>query len=146
MQPAQTIRIAGRQDARACAALHARCFDPAWDAEVMEVFFADPNCIALYAGEAACEAFLIVRIAADEAEILTIAVAPERRRQGLARRLLTGAAAELRSRGVQRLFLEVDDTNLAALALYRDLGAERIGHRPAYYANGADASIYSLAL
>ena len=54
--------------------------------------------------------------------------------------------AELRAAGTQRLFLEVEDGNDAALGLYRSLGAVPVGRREKYYDNGADAAIFSLAL
>ena len=90
--------------------------------------------------------FLIARKAADEAEILTLCVAPACRNAGLGRALLVAAMAELRAAGTQRLFLEVEDGNDAALGLYRSLGAVPVGRRDKYYDNGADAAIFSLAL
>jgi ribosomal-protein-alanine N-acetyltransferase len=89
---------------------------------------------------------LIARHAGDEAEILTLAVSPVCRRSGLGRALLTRAMDDLCASGAQQLFLEVDEANAAALALYRTMGATPVGHRPRYYDGEADAVIFSLAL
>ncbi len=78
--------------------------------------------------------------------MLTLSVLPASRRQGLARALLGSLVQELRRAGAQRLFLEVEDGNEAALGLYRSFGAEAVGRRPGYYEHGADAAIFSLAL
>jgi ribosomal-protein-alanine N-acetyltransferase len=89
------------------------------------------------------------RIAADEAEILTICVLPDRRRQGIGRALLDETAATLGRGGAARLFLEVAAGNGPALALYERQGFIRAGLRRAYYRteNGlVDAHILALAL
>ena len=100
----------------------------------------------LAAPEQTVQGFLIVRSAGDEAEILTLAVDPSHRRQGLARALLAAAIDSLRKAGAKRLFLEVDEANEPARGLYQSLGAVAVGRRPRYYEHGADADIFSLAL
>ena len=94
--------------------------------------------------------FLLWRRAADEAEIVTLAVRPEARRRGLGGRLLGRTMDRAREQGVTRLFLEVADDNLAALALYGSRGFEPVGKRPDYYArpdgSRADALILALNL
>ncbi|WP_262423258.1 GNAT family N-acetyltransferase [Brevundimonas denitrificans] len=88
--------------------------------------------------------------AADEAEIVTLAVRPEARRRGLGGRLLDRVLDRARDQGVARLFLEVAHDNDAALALYASRGFEQAGGRPAYYARPdgvrADALILALNL
>ncbi|ODA67874.1 ribosomal-protein-alanine N-acetyltransferase [Methyloligella halotolerans] len=144
-------RIAARQaavkDAEALAAVHAACFSAPWDAELLKIFLEarDSLCVLSTEGETVT-GFLLTRIAADEAEILTLAVAPETRRQGIARTLLEAAVDGLKQRGAKHLFLEVDEKNVAALGLYRGLGAKPVGRRPAYYADGGDAAILRLTL
>ena len=90
--------------------------------------------------------FLIVRKAGDEAEILTLGVAPSCRNRGLGRALLQTAIDLLRASGTKRLFLEVETGNEAALRLYRSFGGEAVGRRTGYCEHGADAAIFSLAL
>jgi ribosomal-protein-alanine N-acetyltransferase len=89
---------------------------------------------------------ILIRVAADEAEILTLAVAPEARRTGLGRALLDAACEAARAAGAVRLFLEVSATNQAARALYDAAGFQQIGRRRRYYADGSDALTMSLTL
>ena len=150
MLGALSILRATPLDAALLADLHAACFDRPWNEEAMATFIAGPGtlCLVGFAGDAARSpaGFLIARRAGDEAELLTIGVVPGARRSGIARALLQRAVAELRARRVTQLFLEVDESNLPALALYRALGAKPVGRRAGYYEGGADAAIFSLAL
>lgn len=81
--------------------------------------------------------FVLAREVAGEAEILTIAVDEKATRAGLGWRLMQAAMRQARSTGGETIFLEVDDGNMAALALYRKLGFEKAGERPAYYADAS---------
>jgi len=78
--------------------------------------------------------FALGRAVAGEAELLTLAVGPEARWQGLGRALLGEFEAEARSRGAGAAFLEVAEDNAPALALYLVAGWSEAGRRPAYYA------------
>ena len=143
------VRSAVPADLGVMAAIHAACFARNWSANEMAQFVDAPGCLSLLASPASGQpalGFLIVRSAGDEAEILTLAVDPSNRRQGLARALLAAVIACLRQAGVQRLLLEVDATNGPARGLYQSLGAVAVGRRPRYYEHGADADIFSLAL
>ncbi|MDV6227233.1 ribosomal protein S18-alanine N-acetyltransferase [Nitratireductor aquimarinus] len=77
--------------------------------------------------------FVLARQAADEGEILTILVTRSHRRQGLGRQLMDAVLFRLHGDRVSALFLEVDETNTAAIALYRRLGFMQVGGRPDYY-------------
>ncbi len=77
--------------------------------------------------------FVLARLAAGEAEILTITVARARRRLGLGWKLMDAVLRELHAQRAEALFLEVDEANVPALALYRRLGFREVGRRPAYY-------------
>ncbi|HWG05203.1 MAG TPA: GNAT family N-acetyltransferase, partial [Beijerinckiaceae bacterium] len=77
--------------------------------------------------------FVLSRLAADEAEILTIAVDSALRRRGIATRLLAAHMGRLQNAGVHTLFLEVDEENTAARPLYTRFGFETIDRRPGYY-------------
>jgi len=76
---------------------------------------------------------VLARQAAGEGEILTVAVARSHRRLGLGWRLMDAVLRELHAARSEALFLEVDETNAAAIALYRRLGFAEVGRRPAYY-------------
>lgn len=89
--------------------------------------------------------FVIGRVAADEAEILTLAVAGAARRRGMGRALLDWMAGEVAAHGAGRLILEVSAGNDAARALYRGAGFTEIGRRRAYYPDGSDALVLERA-
>lgn len=78
--------------------------------------------------------FALDRVALDEAELLTLAVAPGARRAGLGRALVAAAEAGARAAGARRLFLEVAEDNAPARALYAGAGYREVGRRRAYYA------------
>ncbi|MFD1744765.1 GNAT family N-acetyltransferase [Rhizobium helianthi] len=77
---------------------------------------------------------VLAREAAGEAEILTIAVSEKFGRTGLGWRLMQAALREAFDRGAESMFLEVEETNAAAIGLYRRLAFEEVARRPAYYA------------
>ena len=79
---------------------------------------------------------------ADEAELLRIAVAPEARRQGFARKLMEASEAFLMGEGIDRLYLEVRTSNTPARTLYESMGWKLQRMRKAYYRDGEDAVIY----
>jgi ribosomal-protein-alanine N-acetyltransferase len=129
-----TLRKATASDCALFAALHAASFDDPWSAEAFAALLGTPG-TAAYLAEANAEAagFILVREAGGEAEILSLGVKPEARRQGLARSLVQAAAKAILANGSQILFLEVAADNLAARALYVSLGFAEVGRRPAYY-------------
>lgn len=86
-------------------------------------------------GEAAA-GFALSRGAADEEELLLIAVHPEHRGRGIGGRLLERFIAEAQARGATRLFLEMRDGNRAE-SLYRRHGFESVGRRRHYYRRGS---------
>jgi ribosomal-protein-alanine N-acetyltransferase len=147
---ALAVHRATLADAAVMSAIHATCFSPPWDEAAMARFLARPGTLCLMGAAAEIMAtpagLLIARPAADEAELLTLSVAPPCRRAGLGRALLKQAIGDLRVSGATQLFLEVDEANEAALALYRAFGARPVGRRSGYYESGANAVIFSLAL
>lgn len=123
------------------AALHASAFPDAWSASSLRDLLAGPGVFA-YAG---ADGFILARSAGGEAEILTLAVAPEARRRGIARALVRRAAAHAQSLGAGALFLEVAKDNQPALKLYSGLGFKPVGLRKAYY-GGKDAEVLKASL
>ncbi|MBN2233228.1 MAG: ribosomal protein S18-alanine N-acetyltransferase [Deltaproteobacteria bacterium] len=84
--------------------------------------------------------FAVFQVAADEAELLRIAVHPSRQQQGIGWRLLEAGLRQLQRQGVRRVFLEVARDNRAAIALYHGSGFRETGVRKSYYeASGTDA-------
>ncbi len=113
------------------AALHATCFvtPRPWSAAEITAFRSDPSCFTL----TEAEGFVIGRAVAGEAELLTLAVAPQARRRGIGAKLVQRFLYQARLRSAQTAFLEVAATNTPAIALYQTLGFARSGLRRAYY-------------
>jgi ribosomal-protein-alanine N-acetyltransferase len=124
------------------AALHGASFQRGWGEEEFEKLLLERNVIADRAMlDVSLIGFILSRIAADEAEILSIAVDASERNQGLGRRLLEMNMRRLAGLGVRSLFLEVARDNLPARKLYRRAGFYHVGHREGYYNHGSgDAS------
>lgn len=121
--------------AAALATIHAAAFAPGerWRAEAFAELLASPGVGGLVDGPG----FVLVRKAGGEAEVLTLAVAPPGRQQGLGRRLLAAAVDALAC----PVFLEVAADNAPALQLYRSAGFAECGRRRAYYGPGRDALV-----
>ncbi|MEZ5913299.1 MAG: GNAT family N-acetyltransferase [Paracoccaceae bacterium] len=126
------------------AALHASAFTvprPWSEAEITDLAHA-PGVFVLHEAQGFC----IGRALAGEAELLTLAVAPAMRRQGLGGRLLSRFEDEARRLGATQAFLEVAADNQPALALYRGAGWEDAGRRPGYFRLAEGTSIDALLL
>lgn len=89
--------------------------------------------------------FVVYRIAADEAEIITIGVNPEMRRNGIASAMINIIEKNIKNQGVKKIFLEVASTNKPAQKLYENFGYKTVGLRPKYY-DGVDAILMSKIL
>lgn len=77
--------------------------------------------------------YVLMSVAAGEAHILNVCVAPERQGRGLGRKLVRAILHVARGRAAERVFLEVRPSNMGAIALYHDEGFNEIGRRPRYY-------------
>jgi [ribosomal protein S18]-alanine N-acetyltransferase len=135
------------------SALHGRLFDPAWDDESILQMIEHPAAAAFVAqvrDPKELAGFVIGQIAADEAEILSLGVAPEWQRRGIARHMIEGLVRAARRAEVKRLFLEVAADNTAAIKLYKGLGFAAVGTRKDYYrrptGQPADAIVLALEL
>ena len=139
------IEPAGAAHAGAMALLHGLAFPPGerWGPDAFALHLALPG---VFGFVAAAGGTVLARVAADEAEVLTVAVAPEAQGRGLGRALLEHAAHEAARRGAASMVLEVSVANVAALALYRGAGFTTVGRRPRYYPGGADALIQRRAI
>lgn len=116
------------------ATLHTKCFPhKPWSADD----FADLK-------KSGCEiiasqnGFIVWRATLDEAELITIGVAPDARRGGIAAAMLGIMEGELKKNGIKKIFLEVAENNHPARKLYEANGYHKIGTRPKYY-DGIDA-------
>jgi ribosomal-protein-alanine N-acetyltransferase len=125
-----TMRLADISEAAELAKIHAQCFSEIWSAEAVAALLASPGSFAMVAEGG----FIMVRAAADESELLTLAVTPAARRRGIATALVLGAAKHAAEVGAGVMFLEVNAANLPAISLYKRLGFAAVGNRKAYYA------------
>lgn len=133
------------KDSTAIAVFHKEDFNRPWtDGEFASLLEQDTvfGFIARETGrgDKAPAGFVLARQAAGEAEILTIAVARAHRRQGLGWKLIDAVLRQLHGERAEALFLEVDETNAAAIALYRRFGFSQVGKRPNYYQSASGAS------
>jgi len=131
--------------AAALAAIHATALagEEAWDAAAFARQLALPGVFGLLHPDGG---LVLARLAADQAEILTLAVVQSARRRGVGTELLREAAAEAAARGGAWLFLEVSARNAAARALYEGAGFRPVGRRRSYYADGSDALVLAFPL
>ena len=124
----------GPLDLAVAAAVHAGCFESAWNEAAMAEILTMPGsfgALALVGDQPV--GLVIVLAVTTEAEILTLAVLPKFRCRGMAGRLLAWVADRLSGAGCQRLLLEVAEDNVAARALYGKFGFAQVGRRPSYY-------------
>lgn len=141
------LRQASGEDAEALAAAHARSFDNSWSAPDIANLMSAMGGFAVLAEDAEGPiGFILGRAIGGEAEILTLVVAPDRRRSGVGEALVEQLIGEARARGAQAVYLEVAADNAAAQALYRKAGFERAGLRRGYYARGGSRPVDALVL
>ena len=141
-RPAIAIRPAEVQDCDVLSDIHAAAFRRGWSGAEFEALLLQPGVYAMIAsyrnafGWRTPAGFILYRIVVDDAEILSVAVVPECRRRGIARLLLEEAMRHVYREGAQRVHLEVEDANVAAIGLYRRMEFRESGRRPGYYVQG----------
>ncbi len=135
-----TIETATGAHAAAMAAIHGEAFPAgeSWSRDVILLHLEMPTTFGLISAHGG---MILGRVAADEAEILTLAVCTEQRRAGLGSALLGAAMDRAAVMGAASMFLEVAVTNQAALRLYAAHGFIETGLRRNYYSDGTDALI-----
>ena len=126
------------------ARIHAACFTMPrpWDASEFATALADPRSLLIHEDHG----FALGRIVADEAELLTLAVAPDARRQGTGARLMAAFLVGARARGAESVFLEVAAPNTAARALYEKCGFAQTGLRRGYYRDAKGRAVDAVVL
>jgi ribosomal-protein-alanine N-acetyltransferase len=125
------------------ADIHATAFEASWTAAAFADLLGQTGVFGLVTG---ADGFILCRVVADEAEILTLAVRSEARRRGLARALVHAANDAAKLRGSTRLFLEVAEDNTAAISLYRSAGFASVGRRRGYYPRPDGSAVDALVL
>jgi len=131
---APVVDQATRHDLTALAQLHGASFHRGWGEAEFDAMLREPNTLLhrLRRGSKVI-GFAVSRMAADEAEILSIAVAAKERGRGLSHGLLATHLGHLAGRGIRSVFLEVEENNQPARRLYEKAGFAVVGRRERYY-------------
>ena len=116
-------------------------FSDPWSARDFRECVASDVVFLVAAASDGVAGYVIAQDAADEGEILNLAVAPGRQRGGIGRALVEQVLGALAGRGARRVFLEVREANTAARALYAALGFREVGRRPRYYRRPVEDAI-----
>jgi len=134
------LRPATAQDATLLAEMHETAFEAPWGEAEIEALLTGPGGFATIAEDEGPEGFILCRAIGGEAEILTLAVRPEKRGRGLGRTLIEAAVGLARETGAEAMFLEVAEDNAPAMALYQTSGFRLAGRRAGYYRRGEEAT------
>jgi ribosomal-protein-alanine N-acetyltransferase len=144
---AALVEPATLRDAPKLAQLHGASFHRGWGEAEFEGMLTERNTLVhrlrlgrMFVG------FAVSRMAADEAEILSIAIAPGHRGRGLSRHLLLTHLGHLAGRGVRTVFLEVEENNQPARRLYERAGFGVAGRRERYYRHPGGEQLNALLM
>jgi [ribosomal protein S18]-alanine N-acetyltransferase len=139
-RPEPTISEVRERDIAAIAGIHAASFQRGWSEDEFQRLITDRAVVAhrTTIGRTTI-GFILSRLTAGEAEILSVAIAPNWRGRGLARPLLSLHLRRLVGLSAHAVFLEVSEKNAPACRLYRRAGFYEVGRRQGYYEGGATA-------
>ena len=146
-----TVRTLRPHDRQTAMDLYSACFDAPWEriwtADEFANLLASPGCfgVMLIVGDQP-SGLALARVAADEAELLTLGVVPAARRRGGASRLLSTVGRRCRRRGARCIFLEVAEDNVPAQRLYEAHGFVAVGRRDNYFDRGLNGRIAAMVL
>jgi ribosomal-protein-alanine N-acetyltransferase len=147
-----TLTEAMPAEADTLAEIHGQAFAHTWSGEDFATLLRAANTFALAVrrdgifGTRRMMGFVLVRVAADEAEVLTIAVRPAARGRGYGRMLMEEALRRLYRDRIAKCFLEVNRSNAAAVRLYRSLGFVVAGERQRYYSETTEGDTTALVM
>jgi ribosomal-protein-alanine N-acetyltransferase len=141
------VEPASLRDAPDLAKLHGASFHRGWGEGEFETMLSQRNTLAHRLRlRSRIIGFAVSRIAADEAEILSIAIASGHRGRGLSRELLLTHLGHLAGRGVRTVFLEVEENNQPARRLYDRVGFAIAGRRERYYREAGGEQLNALVM
>jgi|ERR1700736_5714041 len=144
---AAVVEPANLRDAPRLAQLHGTSFHRGWGEGEFEEMLSQRNTLVHRLRlRSKCIGFAVSRIAADEAEILSIAIAPEHRGKGLSRQLLLTHLGHLAGCCVRTVFLEVEENNQPARRLYSWAGFAIVGRRERYYRGAGGEELNALVM
>jgi ribosomal-protein-alanine N-acetyltransferase len=144
---AAVVEPASLRDAPRLAELHGASFHRGWgEAEFEDMLSQRNTLVHRLRLRSKCIGFAVSRMAADEAEILSIAIAAGYRGRGLSRQLLLAHLGHLAGRGVRTVFLEVEENNQPARRLYDRAGFAVAGRRERYYQEAGGQQLNALVM
>lgn len=132
------IILAQKENIADIAAIEAACFSTPWNPLTLEAEL-ENDCSHIFTAveNGRAVGYVLLYIVAGEADIVRVAVLPEYRRQGVARALLTRAFEKIEG----AVFLDVRESNIPAIELYKSLGFEDTGVRKNYYSNPTENAV-----
>lgn len=141
------VEPAHARDAPTLAQLHGGSFHRGWGKGEFERMIAERNTLVhrLKLGRTIV-GFVVSRLAADEAEILSIAIDAPYRGRGLSRELVNVHMGHLAGRGIRKIFLEVEENNQPARRLYERAGFRAVGRRERYYREAGGEQLNALVM
>ena len=140
------ILCATKDDTEVIARMEEENFTDNWSKNSVDAYI-KKECVATLKFRETLIGYSIFMMAADEGEILRIAVDKKYRRAGLGKKLLSEVICQMKKNGCAEIFLEVRSSNVSAIALYKSIGFEEIGIRKGYYRdNGEDAILFKLQI
>jgi ribosomal-protein-alanine N-acetyltransferase len=149
VHPRTEIRLMQPADLKSVATVERAAYQFPWSLGIFrDCLLAGYYCLVLDVG-GSVTGYGIMSIAAGEAHLLNLCVHPNAHNLGYGRQLLNAMLMKADDAGADKVFLEVRPSNAIALRLYRTVGFEQIGIRPAYYQaeNGReDAVVLAIAL
>ncbi len=141
------LRPATIASAARIAALQAEVFPDSWGERFVASLMLLPGTVAFVAeAEGGLQGYVLGRAIGGQAEIISIAVAPNAQRRGLGAALIAKALTAAIASGAKDIHLEVSSHNAAAQGLYVKAGFAVSGRRPRYYSDGSDALVYRRSL
>jgi ribosomal-protein-alanine N-acetyltransferase len=146
-RPGAVVEPASLRDAPRLSQLHCASFHRGWGTDEFEQILIERNALAhrLRLGGSTI-GFIVSRTAADEAEILSVAVAEKHRGRGFSRDLLRTHLGHLAGHGLKTVFLEVEENNRPARALYERAGFRVVGRRDRYYKDSSGAQLNAVVM
>lgn len=144
VRPEVTVRRGDVSDCETLSNIYAGAFRRGWSEAEFESLLVQPGVNVLLAdyrsriGRRQPAGFILYRLIGEEAEILSVAVMPDYRRRGIGRQLLEEALRHVYREGARDIHLEVEESNLPAIALYREVEFRESGRRSGYYTQGRE--------
>lgn len=136
------IRRMTLEDIPAVVEIEKACFSLPWSEKSFEDSLSREDTVFLVCLEDECvTGYMGLYLSFDEASVTNVAVSPEFRKKGYGEALVTAAKDSAKEAGAESIFLEVRQSNVPALSLYKKLGFEELGIRKKFYEHPVEDAI-----